>query len=300
MGDVEGTAPPDRADEYMLYQLLIGSWPAELTGRDTGADPGLLAMYTDRVKAAMTKSVREAKLRSTWASPDLGYEGAIHAFIDAALNPEPTNAFLSAFLPFQERIAELGVHNSLAQTTLKLTSPGVPDTYQGAELWDLSLVDPDNRRPVDYQERERLLDLLDTEPPPPAELLGNWKTGAVKLFLIQRLLRLRKQHPEVFAEGSYEPLLASGPGADAACAFIRRTSDRAILVAMTRFPLRNSEAGVWEQTTIAAGPMFGSPLRNILTGTELDSAPETLTLKAILGDLPVAILFTQILASPEG
>ena len=155
-GDVEGTAPPDQNDEYMFYQLLVGSWPAELLGRRT-PDAEALAAYAERIKGALTKSMREAKVHSTWAAPGTAYEEAMLSFAELALDTDRAGTFLASFLPFAERIARLGASNTLAQTVLKLTLPGVPDIYQGTELWDLSLVDPDNRRPVDYALRLRML-----------------------------------------------------------------------------------------------------------------------------------------------
>jgi (1->4)-alpha-D-glucan 1-alpha-D-glucosylmutase len=145
---------------------------------------------------------------------------------------------LSSFLPFQERIAKLGVHNSLVQTTLKLTAPGVPDVYQGADLWDLSLVDPDNRRPVDYQQRVRALAEIADGPMGAHDLLTDWKSGAIKLFVISRILALRTEQPDVFATGDYEVLRVVGPEADRVCAFARRAADQCIIVVAARFPAR--------------------------------------------------------------
>ena len=147
-GDVEGVAAPDRDDEYMLYQLFVGSWPVDML-EDPGAEQ--LKAYGARIHAALEKSLREAKRRSSWAAPNAEYEEAMQAFAREALR---SDGFLSSFLPFVQRVARLGVQNSLAQTAAKLTVPGVPDIYQGCELWDLSLVDPDNRRPVDFARRE--------------------------------------------------------------------------------------------------------------------------------------------------
>ena len=155
-GDAEGAGLPDRNDEYAFYQLLLGSWPAELIGADERA-PDILATYAERLVQVMRKSLREAKLRTTWAIPDEEYERGMLAFVEAALDPSRLNAFLPLFRPFAQRVARLGVGNSLVQTVLKLTLPGIPDFYQGSELWDLNLVDPDNRRPVDYALREKAL-----------------------------------------------------------------------------------------------------------------------------------------------
>jgi (1->4)-alpha-D-glucan 1-alpha-D-glucosylmutase len=173
-GDVEGIAPPARQDEYLFYQLLAGTWPVELMGSQ---DPGGEALdgYTERLKSAMTKSIREARVRTSWVSPNPEYEGAVLDFVAGALDVERSRAFLANFLQFLEKIARLGVMNSITQMTLKLTVPGVPDVYQGGDLWDLSLVDPDNRRPVDYRERAGLLEALDSRPYPCVrELLTHW------------------------------------------------------------------------------------------------------------------------------
>jgi len=142
---------PDRNEEYLLYQTLIGTWPlTELTGGEYEA-------YKDRVKAYMGKALKEAKVNTSWINPDRMYEEALDTFIDAVLDRRGPNAFLDDLLPFQERIALCGMHNSASQTLLKICSPGVPDFYQGMELFNFSLVDPDNRRPVDYALRIRML-----------------------------------------------------------------------------------------------------------------------------------------------
>ncbi len=169
-GDVEGVAAPDRVDEYMLYQMLVGSWPMDML-----EDPGTeqLEAYGARIHSALEKSLREAKRRSSWAAPNAEYEEAMQAFAREALR---SDAFLSNFLPFVQRVARLGVQNSLAQTVGKLTAPGVPDIYQGCELWDLSLVDPDNRRPVDFARREAEMAELSRRLEVPEERLSLFKT----------------------------------------------------------------------------------------------------------------------------
>ena len=151
-GDVEGQAAPDRNDEYLLFQMLVGSWPIEMLDDASAED---LDAYRQRIHTAIEKSLREGKRNSNWAAPNVDYEEAMRSFADEALTPQ--SAFLGSFLPFVQRVAKLGVENSLIQTVLKLTVPGAPDVYQGTELWDFSLVDPDNRRPVDYRERETIL-----------------------------------------------------------------------------------------------------------------------------------------------
>ena len=198
-GDVEGVAEPDRADEYMLYQMLVGSWPMDML-EDPRAEQ--LEAYGARIHSALEKSLREAKRRSSWAAPNAEYEEAMQAFAREALR---SDAFLSNFLPFVQRVARLGVQNSLAQTVGKLTAPGVPDIYQGGELWDLSLVDPDNRRPVDFARREAEMAELARRLEVPEQrlslfktLMHEWRDGRVKLATIALLLALRRKEPELF------------------------------------------------------------------------------------------------------
>jgi (1->4)-alpha-D-glucan 1-alpha-D-glucosylmutase len=191
----EDTAFPDRNDEYMFYQLLVGSWPVELLG-DAAPNPGTIATYAERIKGALTKSMREAKVHSTWAAPNKDYENAMLGFAENALDTAKGSAFLTSFLPFAQRIARLAATNTLAQTVLKLTVPGVPDIYQGTELWDLSLVDPDNRRPVDYNLRFRLLDkiaanLADDPGEAIPRFFHNWQDGRFK-FAAVKAIELRR------------------------------------------------------------------------------------------------------------
>lgn len=287
--DIQASAPPDRNDEYLFYQLLVGSWPVELTGRET-LDPVAVTEYTNRVKAAMTKSMREAKVHTTWAAPNSAYEDAVMAFIEGALDPEGSRAFLASFLPFVDRVARLGVRNSLVQTVLKLTSPGMPDVYQGAELWDLSLVDPDNRRPVDFGLRIRLLEELERNNPCLTQLLDAWHDGSVKLLLTSRILALRAAKPGLFEKGEYEPLVATGAKADLVCAFARRSNGSRVLVMTSRFPVRLEADSSWGDTTIplpcnAAVESY----RNILTGAEINAQANSVEANIAFGGLPVAV-----------
>ncbi len=225
-GDVEATAPPSRNDEYLLYQNLIATWPAELTG-SASLRQSKLDEYVDRLKSSTIKSIREARVHSNWTSPNVAYENAVYDFVIDALNLERSEAFFANFLAFQERIAVFGVHNSLVQAVLKLTSPGVPDFYQGSELWDLSMVDPDNRRTVDYQSRRRCLSQVKEISPESKQneiraMWNHWQDGAIKLFLINTLLEFRKLHSELFEKGTYEPCLASGIAVGEVVAFTRK------------------------------------------------------------------------------
>ncbi len=227
--DGEGPAGrlPDRNDEYLLYQMLLGAWPPELEPGD-GAG---MEEFRQRIAGAMTKSMREAKVRTTWAAPDEAYEQAVLDFVGRALESGRANGFLESFLPFKDRVARLGLMNSLIQTALKLAMPGVPDVYRGAELWDFSLVDPDNRRPVDFDLRSALL--LETATVPVAALVDR-ADGAQKLALTARMLALRAADPDLFLDGAYLPLEVAGD--DRVVAFLRRRGDRQLLVAALRHP----------------------------------------------------------------
>ncbi len=235
---VEGRPAPSANHEYLLYQTLIGSWP--VGAEDTV--PEELPRYRERIDAYMIKAAREGKESSSWQNPDDAYEKALSGFVQRILDPFQAGPFLADLLPFARRIAELGATNSLSQLLLKLTSPGVPDIYRGCELFDLSLVDPDNRRPVDYENRARLLSGLEEEfgEPGPKEhpdvraLAETWWDGRLKLLLTWRLLEFRREHPELFLEGSYRPLPTRGERARNVCAFAREDWSSTLVVAAPR------------------------------------------------------------------
>ncbi len=247
LGDVEGSAPPARDDEYMFYQMLVGSWPMELLEAPTAEG---LEAYRGRIQAALEKALREGKQRSNWAAPNLEYEAAMLAFAAEALRPE--GGFLTSFLPFVERIARLGVQNSLVQTALKLTAPGVPDIYQGCELWDLSLVDPDNRRAVDYREREAALaalaQRLEVEEERAAlleSLLATWRDGRIKLGVTALLLAIRREYAELFAAGGYLAVETNGEDANWAFGFVRAAGGRRLAMLAARLPGKREEKPEW-------------------------------------------------------
>jgi (1->4)-alpha-D-glucan 1-alpha-D-glucosylmutase len=294
-GGVDGTAPPDRNDEYLLYQRLLGAWPAELTG-SSSLDPETMRAFAERIEAAMIKSLREAKLHSTWASPDTAYEEAMLEFARDALEISRPNAFLGVFLPFQERIARLGVRNSLVQTALKLTLPGMPDFYQGTELWDLSLVDPDNRRPVDYRLRveqlERVTSLLELDRVRAMlDMLEHWYDGCIKLAVIATLLAYRRGHPDAFEHGRYEPLPATGSKADHICAFSRSCDGDALMVVAARFPLRLETDPDWNGTEIPWSALSGQTYwRDLLCGHLVEFDSDAVDAAAVLKYLPIAVL----------
>jgi (1->4)-alpha-D-glucan 1-alpha-D-glucosylmutase len=232
----EGHAP-SRNDEYLLYQVLLGIWPFEAPSE---LDEGTLAQLRERLAAYMLKAAREAKMHSSWTNPNGEYEAAIQDFVHALLSSQPTNLFLSDFLPFQQKIARRGAFNSLSQVLLKLTSPGVPDLYQGNEMWDFSLVDPDNRRAVDYDKRRASLRAVKTmnalEGPARCaqRLLENMQDGHIKLYLTWKTLALRREREPLFRRGEYLALKTGGGRAEHVCAFARRNGNEMLLVAVPR------------------------------------------------------------------
>jgi (1->4)-alpha-D-glucan 1-alpha-D-glucosylmutase len=291
----EGRRAPARKDEYLIYQTLLGAWPndeAELEG------------FADRVADYLTKALREAKQRTSWARPDEGYEAACIGFARRLLQRDRPNPFLDSFLPFQRRVAALGALGSLVQTVLKLTVPGLPDLYRGSELWDLTLVDPDNRRPIDFAGHARLLDevrALGAQPAPQrlagvTALLRGWPDGRIKLYLIWRLLALRRDHPALFAAGDYQPVAAIGPRVDQVVAFGRRQGGTRLIVVAGRFLSRLSdEAGRydparWADTALPLPDGEPAPLTELLTGRRITAGPDGLRLDALLDPLPVAVL----------
>lgn len=225
---------PSRNDEYLLYQVLLGVWPFD------APDAAGLAALAQRLEAYMLKAVREAKVHSSWINPNLEYEAATSEFVRALLAPEPSNLFLRDFLPFQARIARIGAFNSLSQVLLRLTAPGVPDIYQGNELWDFSLVDPDNRRPVDYDTRReslRVIKTLHAEHGAAAcaqELLEALPDGRIKLYLTWKTLAFRREAEAVFTQGDYLPLKVHGAHAERVCAFSREFGGETLVVVAPR------------------------------------------------------------------
>ena len=218
----EGRLAPSASDEVMLYQMLVGAWPLGLAPDD---DEGL-ERFASRIAAWQRKALREAKRWTRWTSPNEPYEDACEDFLRAILSGGAAEE-LHAFASY---IETPGAANGLAQAVLRLTTPGVPDLYQGTEYWDFSLVDPDNRRPVDFLARSASL----AREPAPADALCSWRDGALKQSVIVRLLCARKAHPELFSRGSYRPLIATGPAADKVLAFVREHRGQRLLVALGR------------------------------------------------------------------
>jgi len=239
---------PDANEEYLLYQTLLGTWPIQPSGEPEGA---ATAEYIGRIQAYMAKALHEAKLNTSWIQPNEAWDAAMGDFVAKVLDPSPRNKFLPGFLPIAQEIARLGAINSLTQTLLKLTSPGVPDIYQGNEIWDYSLVDPDNRRPVDYKRRREILEALAV--PAPEELMRNWPDGRIKMFLTQRVLQFRREHVDLFQRGDYLPLVASGTFAESCVSFALSLAGKWIVVIAPRLSARIGFPPTgkrWRDTTI--------------------------------------------------
>jgi (1->4)-alpha-D-glucan 1-alpha-D-glucosylmutase len=241
---IEGEHAPDRNDEYLFYQTLIGTWPAEPV--DAPVPHTAPDEYVERLQAYMRKAIKEAKAHTSWINENHAYEQALEAFVNATLRGEAAPAFLQTFVPFQRRVARFGAVNSLAQLVLKMTSPGVVDLYQGTELWDFHLVDPDNRRPVDYAARQSLLDTLPENDASEAfeaavgKLFDEWMDGRIKMFVTTRLLHLRRTLSDLWLDGEYLPLHLSPRGDDPLSdrhliAFARRLGTRVAVIVVPRF-----------------------------------------------------------------
>jgi (1->4)-alpha-D-glucan 1-alpha-D-glucosylmutase len=284
-------APPDANDEYYFYQSLLGAWPPELCD-SAELDGGALAAFAERLRDALRKAVREAKRHTTWTAPDERYEAALLGLVDTALRNRAGNDFLARFAPFASSVARHGVHNSLVQLALKLTAPGVPDLYQGCELWDFSLVDPDNRRRVDFGERAALLEAVEEGMAgDPARAFAQWRRewhdGRVKLAATRTLLGLRAREAALFREGDYVVCEVTGPRADEILAFARRHDGRAALTAVQRFPVRASRNGDWRGTHIRL-PRDAAGAADVFTGRRVDGP--TLDPKQLFATLPIAVL----------
>jgi len=239
---------PDANEEYLLYQTLLGTWPMQANGEPETAPS---ADYIERIQAYMAKALKEAKINTSWIQPNEEWDIAMRDFIAKILNSSPRNKFLPIFIPAVKEIIRLGAINSLTQTLLKLTSPGVPDIYQGTEIWDYSLVDPDNRRPVDYELRREMLKSLSSATP--GELMQSWPDGRIKLFLTTHLLQLRRAHADLFKRGEYLPVHTSGTFAESCISFIRRLDNNWIAVIAPRLSSRVGFPPIgdlWQDTSI--------------------------------------------------
>jgi len=299
---LDGSPAPSANDEYLLYQTLFGSWPIE------NLDEEGLAAYRERIAAYAVKAAREAKINTSWIAPNSDYEQALTGFIRNLLKRLNGNRFLNDFLPFVDVVRRYGLLNGLSQTLVKLTAPGVPDFYQGCELWDFSLVDPDNRRPVDYLHRQELLESLTNSlensveqlPSGARELIDSLEDGRAKLYVIWRTLAMRRANPVLFADGRYQPLEVAGARTGHLCAFARLYNRQTALVLAPRWYSRlmgeadrAPPASAWGDTRITtpAGP---GRYTNIFTGETFTSEEHEnrhwLEVGPLLASFPVAVL----------
>jgi (1->4)-alpha-D-glucan 1-alpha-D-glucosylmutase len=299
---LDGNSAPHPNDEYFLYQTLLGTWPANLA---------LLSdHYRQRILQYMLKAIRESKERTSWTSPNADYEKAVETFIRQILEPTPENRFLPDFAQFAQKISFFGYLNSLSQVVIKSLAPGVPDFYQGSELWDFSLVDPDNRRPVDFSTRIQFLREMMAGCSQPdrlgflRELLERTSTGEVKLFVTWQLLRFRKAHSKLFETGRYQPLRISGPRARHLCAFAR-VFEKECAVAIAPRLLFGLTAGeeklpvgpeVWADTKLSLPRLgaTGKRYKELFTGRILELGRASggnvrVPVGELLRDFPVAV-----------
>jgi (1->4)-alpha-D-glucan 1-alpha-D-glucosylmutase len=301
--ELEGELAPDSNEEYLLYQTLLGAWPL------TEPSQKEFLEFKTRIKAYMAKASKEAKVNTSWINENESYDQALLSFIDAVVDPSPSNRFLSDFKPFQKKMAHYGIYNALSQVLLKIASPGVPDIYQGTELFDLSLVDPDNRRPVDYQTRIERLDLLKkrfaAEGPAPLSLIHDLirekENGLIKLYVTWRALSYRREHPALFLSGSYLPLEGIGEKKDHLCAFSRSLNEERVIVAAPRRLVSltgEAEAAVgkvWDGSyLVLENDSPGAIYRNCFSGeviqTKEKEGKAVLSLSELFSSFPLGLL----------
>jgi (1->4)-alpha-D-glucan 1-alpha-D-glucosylmutase len=295
--DMGGWEAPDPRDELLLYQTLVGTLPP-----DGVEAPG----YRERILAYMEKATHEAKVHTSWVNPNTAYVGAVARFIERILDPGDSGAFIADLRDFVADVAWPGYWNGLTQLMLKLTAPGVPDIYQGTELWDFSLVDPDNRRPVDFAQRRSLLGQLMPHPERPIgplldELTHRPEDGRVKMLVMQRGLSFRRSQRALFEQGRYEPLAASGGRADNVIAFARARGDAAAVVVCGRLFAGLGGRGkppvgeVWRDTRLLLPEtLAGRRFRDAISGEPIEATPgggpPALALSRVFARLPVALL----------
>jgi (1->4)-alpha-D-glucan 1-alpha-D-glucosylmutase len=301
----EETSAPDRNEEYFIYQTLLGAWPLEPYTSEEFVE------FVNRIQAYMQKAIHEAKEHTSWTNPNPAHDEAVRQFIARILDERDNRRFLFDVRAFQRRLARYGLYNSLAQTLLKIASPGVPDIYQGMELWDFSLVDPDNRRPVDYERRRALLSELrsrlsanvTTQTQLARELTEHMTDGRIKLYLTFQALQCRRQYPELFSLGEYFAVEPVGSRSDHVCAFARDSAEGCAIVVAPRLIARllpDAEKlplgrEVWQDTELILPERIRrTGYRNLFTGQTLASETRNgsmyLPLSEVLADFPVALL----------
>jgi (1->4)-alpha-D-glucan 1-alpha-D-glucosylmutase len=292
-----GQPAPDPDEEILLYQTMLGAWP--LHSED-------VPEFIERLLAFMQKALREAKVHTSWIDSNQPYESAVASFIRSITGRSEANRFLEDFIAFQKEIASYGYLNALAQTLLKIASPGIPDFYQGTELWNFSLVDPDNRRPVNFQRHAQALDELKSQEATNLEtlleeLVLNWRDGRIKLYMIRRALHFREDNQELFSAGAYVPLAISGRRREEVVAFARRRQGSSVIVATPRLFTRLAGEGqppfgkrVWGASKLAIPQDFPDKWRNVFTGETLLArrigSENAIPLEKVFSRFPVALL----------
>jgi (1->4)-alpha-D-glucan 1-alpha-D-glucosylmutase len=286
---VDGEPVPGANEEYFVYQTLVGAWPID----------------ADRMAAYVAKAMHEAKVSTSWITPNARYDEAMDLFVRTIVDPRRSREFLRDFAAFHARVTHFGSLNSLAQLVIKITAPGVPDFYQGTELWDLSLVDPDNRRPVDFAARRQLLEALLKEIDDASDLAGlarqlakNPHDGRVKLYVTHQGLAFRRRCAGLFLRGDYLPVEATGPFAEHLFAFARVHESAAALVVVPRVLGRRGVEELpigelyWADTRLTVPPRMAGRFRDVFTGrhVETEKASGTVLAGDVLGDFPVAVL----------
>jgi (1->4)-alpha-D-glucan 1-alpha-D-glucosylmutase len=296
-------ASPSSNEEYLFYQTLVGTWPLSSMSAEQHA------IYAGRIQSYMEKAAREAKLHTSWINPNADYEKGIQHFVAKALDTSADNAFLEDFRQFQAPIANCGIWNSLSQVVLKIASPGMPDFYQGNELWSLDLVDPDNRRPVDYDLRRSMFEKLSTKGDDQRaalleRLVANPCDGAIKMYITSRALTFRRDHAELFSHGSYVPIQPTGSRSNNVVAFARAFESKTLIAAAGRFFLKMCDAQrapvaeVWGNTSIVLPKkMETRRFQDVLSGEIVEAENRDgkmiLPLTMVFARCPVAFLVSQ-------
>jgi (1->4)-alpha-D-glucan 1-alpha-D-glucosylmutase len=296
-----GGHSPDANDEYLFYQALLSAWPIEWHRRPPAA---AAPEFVARLTAYMEKAIKEAKRHTSWITPNAEYESGVVRFIERSLTDRSAPPFFHAFVPFAERVAVAGMVNSLAQLVLKIASPGVADFYQGVELWDQSLVDPDNRRPVDFAHRRRLLAELEPllaapDSAPVRGMIDHWPDGRIKLYISTIGMRLRRSRPHLFIDGEYHPIAVHGAAAEHVIAFERVHDRDTIIVIAPRLTAALGPtagpplgSGVWGDTSLQFRHDAPRTVRNLFTGRRL-TCGAGLRVSEALQDCPVALLWVE-------
>lgn len=299
---VNGAFVPDANEEYFLYQTLVGTWPIQ------GTEDAAFPEFVERIKHYVLKALREAKVNTSWINPKIEYENGFLKFIDAVLSTKGGNEFLNDLGSFERKVAYCGMFNALSQTLIKIMSPGVPDFYQGTETWNFSLVDPDNRRPVDYEQRKKMLrDLRQWEKEAPlqaiaSELLKNWTDGRIKLYVTYKALNFRKEYGEQLKQSRYTPLDVAGERSGHICAFARRSGNTVMIAAAPRFMSRlladgatpAVNAAAWQKSLLSIPGLPVHSFRDIFTGAAITAVDyqgaKALACRDLFSAFPVALL----------